>query len=268
MNDGTFRGDAQAFKLDTLLKLSDVKGADGKTTLLHFVVLEIMRSEGIRVVRRKRESHSVTTVKTEDLADVGLSQETEEYLLSLGLEVVSNLSNELENVRKAALVDGDILTSSVLKLGTSLKSSKEFLNNEMSSSGEESEFRDTLSSFVQQAEDDIMYLMEEEKRIMAMVKSTADYFHGQSGKDEGLRLFTIVRDFLKMVEKVCNEVKVKTANATKTTIKKEAPSASSSTQEAHQPTSPKVQQRLFPAIKEQRVDDSSSESSDDESSSS
>nr|GEV77159.1 formin-like protein 11 [Tanacetum cinerariifolium] len=46
MNVGTIRGGAKAFKLDTLLKLSDVKGTDGKTTLLHFVVQEIVRSEG------------------------------------------------------------------------------------------------------------------------------------------------------------------------------------------------------------------------------
>ncbi|XP_022874147.1 uncharacterized protein LOC111392968 [Olea europaea var. sylvestris] len=51
MNDGTYRGGAQAFKLDTLLKLADVKGKDGKTTLLHFVVQEIIRSEGIRAAR-------------------------------------------------------------------------------------------------------------------------------------------------------------------------------------------------------------------------
>ena len=45
MNVGTNRGEAKAFKLDTLLKLVDVKGTDGKTTLLHFVVHEIIRSE-------------------------------------------------------------------------------------------------------------------------------------------------------------------------------------------------------------------------------
>ncbi|KAJ6694349.1 hypothetical protein OIU85_005070 [Salix viminalis] len=49
MNVGTIRGGAKAFKLDALLKLSDVKGTDGKTNLLHFVVQEIIRSEGIRV---------------------------------------------------------------------------------------------------------------------------------------------------------------------------------------------------------------------------
>lgn len=45
MNIGTNRGEATAFKLDTLLKLVDIKGTDGKTTLLHFVVQEIIRSE-------------------------------------------------------------------------------------------------------------------------------------------------------------------------------------------------------------------------------
>ncbi|KAK7820098.1 formin-like protein 11 [Quercus suber] len=48
MNVGTSRGGARAFKLDTLLKLAHVKGTDGKTTLLHFVVQEILLSEGIR----------------------------------------------------------------------------------------------------------------------------------------------------------------------------------------------------------------------------
>ncbi|OAY70750.1 Formin-like protein 9 [Ananas comosus] len=45
MNVGTIRGGARAFKLDALLKLADVKGTDGKTTLLHFVVQEMIRSE-------------------------------------------------------------------------------------------------------------------------------------------------------------------------------------------------------------------------------
>ena len=62
MNVGTFRGGAQAFKLDTLLKLSDVKGTDGKTTLLHFVVQEIIRSEGIRATRAAKSRIAVYPV--------------------------------------------------------------------------------------------------------------------------------------------------------------------------------------------------------------
>ncbi|KAI8006161.1 Formin-like protein 3 [Camellia lanceoleosa] len=110
MNDGTFRGGAQAFKLDTLLKLSDVKGTDGKTTLLHFVVKEIIRSEGVRAARaaRQSQSQSISSVKTEDFLEDS-NQESTEYYCNLGLQVVSRLSNDLENVRKAAVVDGDNL---------------------------------------------------------------------------------------------------------------------------------------------------------------
>lgn len=40
---GTQRGAAAGFKLDTLLKLADVKGTDRKTSLLHFVIMQARR---------------------------------------------------------------------------------------------------------------------------------------------------------------------------------------------------------------------------------
>ena len=49
MNVGTNRGDDHAFKLYTLLELVDVKGTNRKTTLLHFVVQEIIRAEGLHL---------------------------------------------------------------------------------------------------------------------------------------------------------------------------------------------------------------------------
>ena len=117
MNVGTFRGAAQAFKLDTLLKLSDVKGTDGKTTLLHFVVQEIIRSEGARAARAAKEQTSdVSSVKTNDPADDNNEQTEDEYR-QLGLQVVSSLGDELQNVRKAAILDADQLTMSVAKIG-------------------------------------------------------------------------------------------------------------------------------------------------------
>lgn len=259
MNDGTFRGGAQAFKLDTLLKLSDVKGTDGKTTLLHFVVQEIIRSEGVRAARTARESQSMSSMKTEDLVDDS-PKETAEYYCTLGLHVVSGLSNDLDNVKKAALIDADIVTATVSKLGASLLKTREFLNNEMKSSEEESDFHTSLANFVQQAEEDIAWLVEEDKRIMALVKSTADYFHGSAAKDEGLRLFVVVRDFLIILDKVCKEVRNTTAMPTRNP-RRDTSSASVSS-ESRNPSLPDVRQRLFPAIKDRRVDDSSS---DDES---
>ncbi|XP_027172555.1 formin-like protein 5 [Coffea eugenioides] len=255
MNDGTFRGGAQAFRLDTLLKLSDVKGIDGKTTLLHFVVQEIIRSEGVRAARAAREMRSMSSIKSDDLIEVS-SHDTEEQFRSMGLQVVANLGNELENVKRAAILDADSLTGTVAKLGHALIKARDFLNAEMKNVDEENGFRQTLESFVQNAEVDIMWLLEEEKRIMALVKSTGDYFHGNAGKDEGLRLFVIVRDFLIILDKVCKEVKSAPKNLNKPRRSEDATSASS---DPRQNSVPDPRQRLFPAIAERRMDSSSSD---------
>ncbi|XP_022632553.1 formin-like protein 5 [Vigna radiata var. radiata] len=268
MNDGTYRGRAQAFRLDTLLKLSDVKGTDGKTTLLHFVVEEIIRSEGIRAARNERASRSISSVNTSDESDEG--EESEEHYRSVGLQVVSSLGEELEAVKKAALIDGDALTATVSKLGHSLMKTQNFLDTDMKNIAEESEFQSSMEQFMVNARKEVMWMVEEEKRIMALVKSTADYFHGNAGKDEGLRLFLIVRDFLIILEKVCKEVMATTmtpAKAPTTTTKKpKTPTASSPN--ARNQDSPKpstnLHSKLFPAIAGRRMDYSSSDSSDDE----
>ncbi|GJW11628.1 formin-like protein 5 [Tanacetum coccineum] len=264
MNDGTFRGSAQAFKLDTLLKLSDVKGIDGKTTLLHFVVQEIIRSEGIKAVRTTRESKSF---KTDDLLKEtsSSSQETEERYRTLGLTVVSGLSSELENVKKAAIVDADGLTSVVSRLGRALVKARDFLNTDLKKMEDGDEFQRVFVNFVKNAEKEITWMLEEEKRIMALIKSTADYFHGKSGKDEGLRLFIIVRDFLIILDKICKEVKSdpvrpptprtpKTDDSTVGTQKKNIQPL-----ETRQTPFEEQRQRLFPAIVGRRVDSDSSD---------
>ena len=243
MNDGTFRGGAQAFKLDTLLKLSDVRGTDGKTTLLHFVVREIIRSEG----KRASASHP-------DLVD---ESDPENYYRNLGLEAVSRLSGELDNVRKAAALDANEITNAVSKLGHGLLRTKNFLN---SVEDDNSEFHRVFKSFVETAENEITWLLEEEKRIMGMVKSTVDYFHGSAaGKDEGLRLFVIVRDFLIMVDKACTEVR-KSTKVVVTATKAQHPTNSNKSS----PLQDSCQQ-LFPAIVGRRMNSSSSSDSDSDS---
>nr|GMC51805.1 formin-like protein 5 [Ipomoea batatas] len=235
MNSGTYRGGAQAFKLDTLLKLSDVKGKDGKTTLLHFVVSEIIRLEGLRAAKASRELRSLSSIKSDDLS-LELPQESDEQILNLGLEVVSDLGTELEHVKRAALIDSDNLTGTVARLGHGLLNTKNFLNTDMKSVNEETGFRETLESFMQSAEGQVMGLLEQEKQIMALVKSTGDYFHGNAGKDEGLRLFVIVRDFMLMLEKVCTEIRAQ--HKKNKAAKKENPSGAPSEQPAKSSTQP------------------------------
>ncbi|KAM6580415.1 hypothetical protein CsatA_004189 [Cannabis sativa] len=262
MNDGTFRGRAQAFKLDTLLKLSDVKGTDGKTTLLLFVVQEIIRSEGIRAVRVAKENKSISSLKSDDLLEDAL-QDSDEHFRSLGLQVVSGLGNELEHVKNAAALDADSLTGTIAKLGQALLKTQQFLNSNMKSLKEDTGFHQMLKSFMQNAEVDITWLQEEEKRIMALVKSTGDYFHGNAGKDEGLRLFTVVRDFLIMVDKACKEVRempkrpAKVQKKETSTTDPQQPATSSSSEPRKSPLD--LRQRLFPAITDRRVENDSSD---------
>lgn len=263
MNDGTYRGGAQAFRLDTLLKLSDVKGTDGKTTLLHFVVQEIIRSEGIRAVRTERASRSQSSVATDDFVEDG-SEESAEHYRRLGLEVVSGLSSELDDVKKAAIIDGDALTAAVSKLSYSLEKSQQCLNTDLKNIEEDSEFKHCMEKFMEKARVDVTWLVEEEKRIMALVKSTADYFHGNAGKDEGLRLFLIVRDFLIILDKVCKQVTDTTMKSAKASYKKETPSMPSSPDTRHHSPTSDLHRQLFPAIAERRVDYSSSDDDDED----
>ncbi|KAL4201710.1 hypothetical protein AMTRI_Chr02g259960 [Amborella trichopoda] len=204
MNDGTFRGGAQAFKLDTLLKLSDVKGTDGNTTLLHFVVQEIIRSEGVRAARVARHGSSISSCNSEENFEESPNEMGDHYR-SLGLQVVASLGSELENVRKAAAIDADSLTNTVSRLGRGLIKIKDLVEKDMKVDQHRG-FTRTVESFLAHAEPELSQLLEEEKRIMAVVKGTTDYFHGDAVKDEGLHLFVIVRDFLAMLDKVCKEV--------------------------------------------------------------
>jgi hypothetical protein len=245
MNDGTYRGGAQAFKLDTLLKLSDVKGTDGKTTLLHFVVQEIIRSEGIKAARAAKESQSLSNIKTDEL------HETEDHYRELGLEMVSHLSTELANVKRGSVLDADSLTATAAKLGHGLVKAKDILNKNLKNVEDDRGFCETVESFVKNAEADVKKLLEDEKKIMALVKSTGDYFHGNAAKDDGLRLFVVVRDFLIMLDKVCKEVRDAQKKPAKP-IKQETSRGPSSSDTRPSPSD--FRQRLFPAIAERRID--------------
>lgn len=263
MNDGTYRGGAQAFKLDTLLKLADVKGTDGKTSLLHFVLQEIIRSEGIRAARSDRQSRSLSSVTSADTIPEESADDSAEHYRQLGLQVITGLSTELQDVKRAAAIDAEGLTTTISKLGQSMLRTKGFINAEMKSLDEDSKFHQSLSKFLEGAEADILWISGEEKKIMALVRSTVDYFHGNSGKDEGLRLFTIVRDFLIVLDKTCKQVKDAAAAAAAAAkqaknSKKETPTLSATNQRDD------LRQRLFPAIAERRMGEYSSSSDDDE----
>lgn len=202
MNVGTNRGDAHAFKLDTLLKLVDVKGTDGKTTLLHFVVQEIIRSEGSRL-------SGVNQNQTAERSEQSTFQDDVEFR-KLGLQVVSGLSGELTNVKKAAAMDSDVLSSEVAKLAMGIAKVREVLelNEEIVVKESSKKFSESMNGIVKKAEDEIIRIQAQEKIALSLVKEITEYFHGNSAKEEAhpFRIFMVVRDFLSILDQVCKEV--------------------------------------------------------------
>ncbi|XP_047316192.1 formin-like protein 2 [Impatiens glandulifera] len=198
MNVGTNRGDASAFKLDTLLKLVDVKGTDGKTTLLHFVVQEICRAEGCRLSELNLNANPKGQTYLQD--DIEFKK--------MGLQVVSGLSGELTNVKKAAAMDSDVLSGEAAKLAKGIEKIREVakLNDPR---GERSrKFSESMDQFLEKAEEEIAKIEVHENAAAISVKEITEYFHGNSAKEEAhrFRMFTVVRDFLSILERVCKEV--------------------------------------------------------------
>ncbi|XP_020584217.1 formin-like protein 8 [Phalaenopsis equestris] len=193
MNVGTNHGEAKAFKLDALLKLADVKGTDGKTTVLHFVVQEIIRSEG---------SASEASIENQP------SKNMEEDFKKKGLQVIAGLSNELGNVKKAAGMDTDVLNSYLSKLELGLQKIRSVL--QLGASCEQGQmFFESMRTFLQNGEHEIGLVKSEEKRALLRVKEVTEYFHGDAAKEEAhpLRIFMVVRDFLAVLDHVCKDVK-------------------------------------------------------------
>jgi len=212
MNAGTQRGNAQAFNMASLRKLSDVKSTDGKTTLLHFVVEEVVRSEGKRAVLNRSHSLSRSSSRNSNYSDdsqnssASNEQRQKEYI-TLGLPVVGGISSEFSNVKKAAVTDYNAFVGSISALSARIVQIRELVSQCGNDKG--GNFVREMNRFLENAEEELRLVREEQTRVMQIVKKTTDYYQGGASKDSAehpLYLFVIVKDFLGMVDQACIEI--------------------------------------------------------------
>ncbi|KAK9675736.1 hypothetical protein RND81_11G026900 [Saponaria officinalis] len=207
LNAGTARGNAQAFNLTALRKLSDYKSSDGKTTLLHFVVHEVVRNEGRRCVLNlnnglARSNSQTNTAQTESKS----KDEQEKEFLKLGLPLVGGLSSEFSNVLKSARIDYDSLSNISTSLESRVAETRQLVLTCGADNGGGT-FIEEMKDFLKEAERQIKAVKEEQAKVMEFVKKTTQYYQSGAYKDkQPLQLFSIVRDFLGMVDKVCVEI--------------------------------------------------------------
>lgn len=179
LETGMKSGNARDFKLEALLELVYIKMLDGRTTLMHSVVHNIVESEGIKV-----------------------------------LQVVGNLSSVLVDVKKTAEMDYGVVRNDLSKLYQGVqKVSEVLLLNDENGQNEEQQwwkFRESMTRFLETAVEEIKKIEREEGSALSAVKEITEYFHGDSAKEEAqiLRVFVIVRDFVSILNNVCKEMEV------------------------------------------------------------
>lgn len=213
MNAGTARGNAQAFNLASLRKLSDVKATDGSTTLLHFIVEEVVRAEGKRCainssfgLRRTSSIASNASNRSGEDSSAASAAREERHLeyMQLGLPVVGRISSEMASVKRAAGIDYDSLVAICPLLEGRLSKIKRFLNSSVGDA-----FAREMQGFISVAEQKISSVKVEQDRVLELVKRTTEYYHAGASKDRSaapLQLFVIVKDFLAMVDKACVDI--------------------------------------------------------------
>lgn len=223
LNMGTYRGDAQAFKLDSLLKLADVKGVDNKTTLLDFVIQEISKSESANVARLtgnnapiNTPSSPVSPTVSDFSATLKAAMQAEDAQSKMRMGMVTGLPEELASVREAGGIDWQLLHLSIQKLVQEFQRIKAQVEEgkyvsttaEAAAGLARNTFQHTMEKFIEQAEADITAVQQELSEVTQAVKLVNVYFYGIEAlrnDSEPLKVFLIVKEFLNMLEQACKD---------------------------------------------------------------
>ena len=214
MNAGTSRGNAQGFNLSALRKLPDVKSTDGKTSLLHFIVEQLVQSEGRRqAINQKHNLHRSNgeiSNTNGPHSDSLMQHETEKEYLMLGLPVLGGIRDELSEVKKAASIEHQNFMSMFSTLNAHVSEIRHLVT--CCGNSEKGGFIKEMKGFLEECEEELKVVKEDQTRVMELVKKTNGYYLGGGSKDNmsnPFELFVIVKDFVDMADEVCIDLKRK-----------------------------------------------------------
>ncbi|KAF3323300.1 formin-like protein 8-like protein [Carex littledalei] len=182
INNGNTQENPNFSRLDSLLNLCDAKGKDGRATPLHFTVEDLISNQNIHsdIIR-------------------------EEECKKKGLKAIAGLSAELENVKKAAEMDLDMIRDHVKKEDLGLEKVIWLLQlNKACSVGEK--FFERMKEFANEAEIVIENVKQQEDMTLRCLRETAEYFNLEKDEANPLRIFILVRDILLVLEGVCKDL--------------------------------------------------------------
>ncbi|CAD6265409.1 unnamed protein product [Miscanthus lutarioriparius] len=108
--------------------------------------------------------------------------EREEYP-EIGTEFVSELSNELGNVKKVASIDLDTLKSSISNLSHGLAQLIRLVSKELNCNDRNQNFLQCMRSFQTHAENTMQELKVDEAEVLQQVRELTEYYPGEVGKN-------------------------------------------------------------------------------------
>ena len=170
LNTGTARGAACGFKIESLLKLKDIKGKDRKTSLLHFIVTQVIREN----------------------------------------ERVRFFTAELDRVCVAAKFQKDYMTSTLQQLGLQHARLKEEILHASVVLDETSDlhdrFRDVMVPFAEDSEETLKCMQTIHDDAVATLMAVREYL----GEDDGMEpteTFRTLQHFMHLFDSVLLDIR-------------------------------------------------------------
>ncbi|BDA50905.1 probable formin-like protein 14 at C-terminar half [Coccomyxa sp. Obi] len=192
LNEGTMRGAASGFKLDTLLKLADVKGVDRKTSLLHFVLDQLLKESATLA------SLSAQLKSVRPAANLQVSA------------VKAHLAEAKQGLRK---VETEIMVATGVDTAQPDAAAGGGSGSTAADAAAHVHFGQLMSAFHQSAAANIADAESYDAETMAAMKRVTEYFGEDWDANDPSRVLRIVRDFMNLFDKSMAEIEEKKRKA-------------------------------------------------------